>query len=279
MFWTPPNVAGRAITSLTTAAPSETVGTTITNPGSANTKGSWVQLISVMPYAANMLSVCISETQTSGGGVNDGVVVDIGVGTGGSYNVVIPDLLCSRLKASASGLTMPMQIIVPMRIEKGMDVAARLQSTSTTRTARVAVWATIGSSVPIESFVGCDAIGITTSGGTAGTAHTPGNSGTFSSWASVGSTTSRDYKATMIVVDGEAATSTNLLYYVVEFGYNSRSPLIGMVWAMTTAAEERFGGHPAYPSAIPVPSGTQLQVRATCSGTAEVQNVGLYCFY
>lgn len=282
MFATPNESSGQFQTSLP-SVPDVDIGTVITATTSANTKGVWVNLISALSYDCYELNIAINATQTSGGGVNDGVVVDIGVGTAiGSEVVLIPDLLASRLKVNAAGQSCPMFLQLPIFIPKGNIISARLQSTSTSRTAKVAVWCSTGASAPRDyQYVGCDALGVVTSATTSGFSHTPGNTGTFSSWTQIptATTTSRAYKGILLVCDGEEATASALLYYHTEIGYNTRAPLLGQFWSHASASEVRFSSQNAYPQPFAIPSGTQLEIRATSSGTAEVMEYALYCFY
>jgi len=127
-------------------------------------------------------------------------------------------------------------------------------------------------------FSKCDDYGVATATSN-GTAHTSGNTGTESSFASLGSTLSRNYGAVMLVPQGKTdSTVLAALIYHFELGIGG-SQLNGYeIRAITNTAEYLMFG-PSMPMLVNLPSGTQLQVRGECSGTADSIDFGAYCFY
>jgi len=109
-------------------------GTTIDPGGSANTKGSWVEITSSSTNPIQWLGILV-------GGITNGVMttgtwrVDVGIGAGGSEQVILPDL---ALAASAGSDSIgPMAIGVPAMIPSGTRIAVRAQSTITDATDRL----------------------------------------------------------------------------------------------------------------------------------------------
>jgi len=109
--------------------------------------------------------------------------------------------------------------------------------------------------------------------GSRGTSHTPGNTGSFSTAANIGSPTSFDAKYIRLMASGQGTKSDitmTALAYIVELS-KSGGPVYGSWWVGNTTTENQIFV-PAGMIPCNIPSGTQLQVRAKCSGTAEAQD-------
>lgn len=101
---------------------STTTPTTIT-PGGTSTKGSWVELSSSAPLEIYALSIC-----HMGNVSNREVVFDVGIGSGGSEQVVALDLPFSVTYSTDFSQSFP----VPVRIPKGERIAIRAGGNSST---------------------------------------------------------------------------------------------------------------------------------------------------
>lgn len=95
-----------------------TVGTAITS-GTANTKGSWTQIVASTPYDA---SAFLLDLWVSSAGLD--YLVDIGVGAAASEYVVLPNLYIRA--GTTTGLTSE-YTLVPLSIPTGTRVSARAQ--------------------------------------------------------------------------------------------------------------------------------------------------------
>jgi hypothetical protein len=103
------------------------LGTSITHPGVANTKGSWIQLSASIPFSASFLLVM----GTPGiGGFHP--LVDIGVGAAAAEYVIAPNLHFNA--ASVPNMTC---YSVPCSIDVGQRLAARMQSNTTSGNANL----------------------------------------------------------------------------------------------------------------------------------------------
>jgi hypothetical protein len=122
-------------------------GTTVTAPGSNNTKGAWTQLLSSAPFDVGGILFGGYFTHTSG---LQHALVDIGIGASSSEQVLIPDVAWQR--QSSSGKPSPATLF-PCRIPAGTRIAARYQS-STASGSTLAASATLlpaGGAYPIRS--------------------------------------------------------------------------------------------------------------------------------
>jgi hypothetical protein len=110
-----------------------------------------------------------------------------------------------------------------------------------------------------------------------GTAHTPGASGSYSAYSTIGTSTKRYLGLQM----GVQMSGT----VVVARAYNGRIGRDGaqlpgshdFYWKTSTAEQaNRCGGGPLQ---VDLPSGTGIQFSATSSGTADACNVAFYGVY
>lgn len=248
-------------------------GSRATASASTNTKGSWTQVNASLPFDSYGFWIGIAGTATAA--TLTDVLLDIGIGAGGSEVVIVPDLLAGWIGTPTQDIR---TLWIPIFIPKGARVAVRCQGQIASDTVDVMFFFRGGRPDQRgELFSGCHAYGVTSSGASTGTAHTPGNSGAESSWDSLGSTLSRDYGAALLLVQGAAATTETAIAYHFELGISSVT-LAEWYW-MGNTGEYLVGPVPPEPASLSLPSGGQLQVRAEGSGTSIAHDVAAYCFY
>jgi len=250
-------------------------GTTVTTGGTPHTKTAWTQVFSATNFEVTELDVLIVNTATSG--AQSDALLDIGIGAAASEVVIVPNLLAGWRQTLIAGVPSP-GLRIPVSIPAGTRVAIRAQSLITSQAVNVVIVARGGASQPATGiYTGVDAIGVVTAS-SQGTSHTAGNSGSFSAWTSFGSATTRDYRAVLMVVQGSMSTTTmNGLAYEFQWGVSSTT--FGAAIFSTNTAETVWGPFPNQPVRQFVPSGSQLQVRGKCSGTAQALDLALYGFY
>ena len=271
MLALPRPFAGQVTSNLPATPSTSTFGTRATAGGSANTKGSWSQVTASLPHDAYGFWLTMAGTATSATST-DGLL-DIGIGTGGSEVVLVPDLLAGWLGSPTQG---PRTLFIPIFIPKGTLVAIRNQGVLAADT--VDCMFHFKSGDPANRgllFSGCDAYGIV-SASSAGLAHTPGNTGAESTWANIGSATSKSYGAILPLIQSSNTTTTAIAYHW-ELGIGSVT--LAEWYYMGNTGEYLNGPFPAEPAAVNIASGAQLQVRAEASGTAIAFDVAAYCFY
>lgn len=237
-------------------------GTTITASGSTNTKGSWTQLFSSTAGEVVGMNISITNNTTASSAVT--MLLDIGIGGAGSEVVKVENLLMSL--SSLAGAPMG-TLYIPIRIPKGTRIAARCQSNTASKTTSLLISLEYAGDYPSNwAADGATTIGADTTTST-GLLHATGSSGTFSAWTNIGSTTGRILQAIrpMVGVGSDSVMSNHIGY--IEIGVSSTAYARWMFQATTS---EQTG--PVYPDRFlyrQIPSGTQLQIRATVHTTAD----------
>lgn len=256
------------------ATPSTTQwGTRLTASGTPHAKGSWGTLATLtydsFGFWLGLAGTSTAATRTDG-------MIDLGIGTAGSpENIILPEWLCGWSAAPNLG---PRMVFIPIFLPRGTILQGRMQALIASDTVDVLVVLNGGASAqPGPLFSGADAYG-TSAASSIGTSHTPGNSGSESTAANIGGTLSKHYGAVMLGLGGTLAdtTQTTTAYHW--------ELLVGGVtvaewYGITHTTEAVQGPFPPAPFYASLPSGSQLQVRAEASGTAEAQDVAFYAFY
>lgn len=242
-----------------TTSPGTGDGTSVT-PGTANTKTAWSQMIASTTYPSYGFWIQVLNGATTA--LQFSYLVDIGIGAAGSEVVLLPNFIAtpSIIVGQTAGSVIH---FIPLFIPKGTRVAMRAQCNAT-GTAINAIIFTNPNPIP-RLYMGAVAHGVNT-GTSAPTAITEGTGSTFSSWTSIGSTTTREFKAIQCFVGQAADTTHQTTGCQVEFGYSSTA--LGRYFYAKTNDEtvhSIFPGQPAYAS---IPTGTQLQARCR-AGTSD----------
>jgi hypothetical protein len=270
-------------TSFTTNLPSTpsaiTFGTQVT-AGASNTKGAVVDLLgAALTHNAELLFVGIHSFVSSGSNIS--VLLDIMVDPAGGtdWSVLVPNLLAGwtvnpNLNNSVG---IPRTYYFPIQIPSGATIGARAQtSDGSDRDGRVVIYAVGGNTNPDSWWSGTsvEAIGIDAAN-SIGQMHTAGNSGAFSSWTNVGAPISANSNAVQWAAQGENDTSAiSTVAYQFEFGASSSR--IGLPYICGPQFQETTITLPSMPIFRSISSGTQLQVRGNCSGTAQPIDVAAY---
>ncbi len=194
------------------ATPSTTIGTSVTSGGSANTLGSWTQVLTALSRDAHWISIAMSGNQLTGN--QRDVLFDIGVDPAGGTSYTAVKTWLSASCAASIG-TSPAYCF-PLYIPAGATVAIRAQCNAASIATKFAVRAWGDPSFP-EMFprgIYQELVGSIT--GSAGVGFTPGN-GAWGSWQLIG-TTSRPLWFWQFGVGVSSATMATESDYV-QFGY------------------------------------------------------------
>jgi hypothetical protein len=149
-------------------------GTTLSAAGSANTKGSYSQLIATSSFPA--VGILISFSRHNAGGSGFDYLVDIAIGAAASEHVII-----SNLVSSGGAEQGTYTYFFPCSIPAGSRISARIQSTTASVGTRINCLLLGGGFAQAEQFSGVDTYGANTtdSGGTSvdpgGAANTKGS--------------------------------------------------------------------------------------------------------
>jgi len=98
----------------------------MTNSGTANTFGAWVQLGTLPPYKTNRL-VLSGRPYSNNSGLTG--LINIGIGPSGSQTILIPNLVCNANGTYNAG---PTNYTLPVKLPPNMDVWANYAQNTTT---------------------------------------------------------------------------------------------------------------------------------------------------
>lgn len=272
MLFDPPSLLTTWQTALPATPGAQSAGVTVTGSGSANTKGSYSELITSTTYDSYGFWLSVYNTRASA--TDTSTLLDVSFGAAASEVDVLSNFMCGFINANATNGG-PQLSFIPLFVPKGTRIASRLQSVQTSKTANVGIWLNGGATGPCPIFTACDTYGADTTD-SGGTAHTPGNSGAESTDATIG-TASRKYKAIMLRLGTSAITVINNIAYHWEFtdGTNTYCE-----WYSVNSTDETIcGPFPLAPLVVDIPSGAAMQIQAEASGTAQAHDVTFHCFY
>jgi hypothetical protein len=264
-----------------TTSMSGTPNTTISGgqvtAGANNTPGSNISLLT-LTHDAELILVGVAGYQ--GSNANSSTLVDILYDPAGgtSWSVLIPELLAGFTLGLSGTAGIAQWYAFPVWVKSGAAIGARAQTahTATINTGRVVVYAFGGNANPSSWWCGSRVTAVGTSAASSqGTNHTAGNSGAYSTWADFGSTLPSHTGALQFAVHGTNTTTTaNALAYYYEFGVGG-SRIGPNIYRNISAAETGWQTTTG-PIFCNLASGTQMQVRGTCSGTAQTLDVAAY---
>lgn len=255
------------------------MGTLLTAAGSAHTKGSWTSLIDPTAFDAFGFWLTISETAVSSTRTDTLLDIAIGPSGGGSEQIILANMVAGW--RGVANTTCFSALFIPLYIPAGLRISGRIQSITASKTARVGIHTVSGNSGLVGATFGvCDTYGITDSGASVGTSVAPGNSGSQGTFTSLGSTTSRDYGAVLVVPQGTLAdTAMRSDGYYWWFRAGSTGVRKGNWYCAGNSGELLIGPFPPVPLPYHILAGTQIQVAGTCSSASpETYDVGVYCF-
>ncbi len=254
------------------ATPSASWGTTLTAHATPHSKGTYATL---MTTTYDVYGFWLGIAATNSSAAQTDMLLDIATGAS-QENVIVPELPIGWRASVGGGAVM---YWFPIFIPRGVLVSGRIQALITVDNAQILMFANAGTSGQRREdfFSGCDAYG-TVAASSQGTSHTPGNTGAESTAADIGTTMTKNYGAIFLSLGGTLTNTTT-----GDLSYHWEAMLGGVTlaewYARTTSAEIQIGPFPPAPHYCSIPSGSQLQVRAECSGTAQAQDVAFHCFY
>lgn len=233
-----------------------TVGTNITS-GAINTESAWTELIA--STARDTWGILVAFNR---GGTNANirsVLCDIGIGAAGSEIALISNLIGNSGVNSNVGFHNAR--FFPLFIPAGTRLSARVQTNAAAHVLDVIV-RLIGApdGAPYMPCAGVETLGTIT--GSLFAAVTPGASGAFGSWTTIGTTVHEWKGFTALFQTANNATQTNQSVHA-EIGYSSVA-LVTHYASFNTG--EVIGNHAEQlPCMQPIPAGTIMQVRIRSS--------------
>ena len=249
----------------TTAPPEEPISMTfiedvgsgvyVDAAGSANTKGSWIE-IGTLSNEVNGLIVEMFTTDSLGGDY----LLDIGLGE--TPVVAIPDILMSDQTAGAQH---NFTFYVPLHVEEGTKVSARVQSTSASRIVYIGVKGCVGDIPSIETV---EAIGANAAD-SGGVVVDPGATiMTKGSWAEISSALPEEAKWIGLCLGGRDNLSRDTAYWLVDIATGGAGSEVTIIENIALSALNSTDTiHPRTFGMFPfiIAEGTRISARAMCT--------------
>lgn len=233
--------------------------TAVTTGGSANTKGSWTQLIA--STSGDITGIIISWMDNE----NNYGLYDIGVGAAAAETAVIQNAwFCGR-----SGRYEGDSAYHSVNIASGSRISIRTQGGGASQTTDF-------------SGYGFDSSGLVFGGGTAetwgavtassrGTSIDPGTTAnTKGSYVELVASTSNTVDWVTVYIGHDASYSHNYASYAIDIATGAASSevvIIPDIWAYTDATEDVLYPMAIGPFAVNIPSGTRISARCQCTIT------------
>lgn len=262
---------------LTGTPPAVNVGTNFT-AGANSADGTSVSVLSALGHDVHYLVIGIGGVNTNA--ADSSCLLDILTDPAGgtSWGTWIDDLVCGFAQAPGGGIPfMQVWYHFPIFVKSGtsLGVRARTAHTVNITSGRVAMWAFGCPQRPDMWWCGSrvESLGINAAS-SKGTTVTPGSTGTFGSWTTIGTSTAR-YQAIQFQVNGSDATMLGQGYYW-QVGAGSTQLRGTPNFFASGSTSEIMGRSFSMPIWCDVPSSTTLQLRATGSGTGEDYNAAVY---
>lgn len=234
-------------------------GTIIAPSATANTKGSWTQLIASTTYDCDAMLLRLSPNPEDT--APDVLMCDIGIGASGSEHAIIPNLFFKGPQF-AGGMV---QFVLPLCLPAGTRIAARSQASATSSTSNFSVSLSLfsGEYVAGEGIAGFDDI-IGLSGSPPNSiAVTPTPANTKTSWSQLQSSTARDYSGLIVLVDNQAVPdTTNFPAFATDIGIGASGSETVIVSNISGLFSDKTPCTSVYVP-ISVPAGSRLSTRSS----------------
>lgn len=247
-----------------------TTQSTITAPGSANTKGAWLELVTSTAFDSSGFLLNTTLTTTA----SRQILVDIGVGVAGSEQVIL-----SNYAFSLGAMAHSISHYIPLAIPAGTRVSCRYQrNNGATFTASVYP---IGMGYWGGAFGSSETWGADTSD-SGGTAVTPGTDDTKGSYVQLVAGSTRDVNAIIIHLTGgdfSMAGAHRVLIDLATGAAGSETVIIPNLMAIGNAGDAQYRPHAIGPIPCNIPAGSRVAVRAQDTDTTvEVFDVSISAF-
>ena len=239
-------------------------GTTITANGSADTKGSWVELESA---AGNTFSTGFLYVMTSDrGGTNNTYLIDIGIGGASSEQVIINNLYSHTTSVTTSSGSSNLYMF-PISIPSGTRISARLQSSTGGAALDLLIIRAPSSFIDSSSCSKVIAIG-DDAANSAGTTVARSSAGVFGSWVEITASLSNNIKGFSITGIQSTVTSwqgSAELTYQVGVGGSGNEEVIFSGWLISQGNSETTQGVTAPFVPVGIAAGERISIRAAGS--------------
>ena len=237
--------------------PAASTGTVITASATANTKGSWAQIVAATPISASSVIVMLSSPSAAGD-----YLVDIGTGIANFETILVPNILYCRRASDACA-----HFRLPVGVPAGARLAARVQSTSASATVAAAIM------LLSHGFPGMAHFGFIQDYGTAladsgGVSVDPGATlNTKNTWSQIVASTARPARWLMISignVGNNVRTNANWLFDVGIGSAGQEHVILANMGLNAFGTPDLVQPLVYGPFPVAIPSGSRIAAHAQC---------------
>jgi hypothetical protein len=285
MLIIPPLQFAHCTDNLTSTPPAATIGTQFgTDTLTANVDGVPRTVIgTALTHDVHYVVIGITGINASGFISNSLTDILYDPAGGTSWSVLIEDLVSGFTAGSTAGTVCFAQYYCfPLWVKAGATFGVTAKTSRGApgyENGRIGLWLYGEPNRPEMWWCGQKVEGVGVDASTSsGTNITPGNTGAWSSWTNIGSTTNGRYGAIQFGWNGTDSSALGQGSYW-QIGFDSVQLAGSPTMFISTSTAEVSARCPFGPIWTDIPAGKQLQVRATSSGAAEANNVALYGVY
>lgn len=247
------------------------IGVTVTSSSSANTKGSYTEILASSVTARKADGFMLTMFRNSGGAKGGfDILTDIAIGGAGSEQVIVSNLLGCRYENGSEVSS----IFFPISIPGSTRVSCRTAAASGSTPETVSIQLLHGGFKLPQALSGAEGLG-TSAGDSGGTGITSGNGSKSAYVEIIGSTTKR-YYGLIIATSGQSSVPAEVRILIdVAVGAGAAEQIIIPDYGC------RVSGSTPNPSCffpVDIPAGTRLAVRAAGSA-ARAFDISLVGFY
>jgi hypothetical protein len=210
--------------------------TTLTSPGSTNTKGAWTQLSSSLPFDVSGILI---NHQDTGGSVNGSQLYDLGVGSSGNEWAIIENIYNQNYDVSSSdGLGNFGAKFWPINLRAGARLSARQQVNSlSAKSAQLSV--TLFPAFPggLQGGSRIVALGAVTAS-TSGTVVGPASSTAWGSWVELSASCPAEVVAIMPYVFSQQGATADYVYTATDIALGGSGSEFAIVERLLTAMDD-----------------------------------------
>lgn len=239
---------------------SSTRGTTLTANASANTLGTFVELVSAAnnTFSSNEIEITCSEFSASTG--TNAMMVVLAVGGAGSEEIIVPDLLCRGVTGTVGTYY---KYSFPISIPAGVRISVACQSRTGGQVIDVNISRSINSLSQDPGLSIIDPIGSTRSTGRGIEVARNTTINTFGAWVEITASLANAIRGFVVCgMRSNTSWSNAVVTYEVGAGSAGNEEMIyegGLI--MTTSSEEGVGNVSPFRS-VGIPAGTRISIRA-----------------
>ena len=239
-------------------------GSFVTGSGSANTKGSYVEMDASTAFTVAWFLVQLGH---QAGSVTDDFLIDIATGAAAAEVVIVDNLLCSILSTSETSCT---PLLLPRAVASGTRLSVRCQQSSTSTANVLGVHLLIAEHASIAGAASAVTYGAAT-GDSGGTSIDPGGSAnTKGAYVEMSASSSADLNWFVIMTGTQENNARQNASFLMDLATGAAaSEVINVpdLYFGTGITADLFNAGAWSLGVAPVSSGTRLSARASSETT------------